>query len=265
MNLIRKEIKDNFKGLIIWLSVIASLILMIVILHPIMVEKMDMMDEMLNQMPKELIKAFNISNNTFKNILDYFFYEFQFILVASSIFAGILGANMISKEESDKTIQFIYSKPISRIDILLGKIITTLIYLIAFNFILFSLTAISMTLVSDQSINYLLLLNIFSGQLLIQITFAFLGILIAVLLPKPKAASSIIGGFVVVTFILGMISKIADKVSSLKYISLVDYLLNDKFMEFGYMEIKYIIILVILIFISLITSIIMYNKKEFKI
>jgi ABC-2 type transport system permease protein len=265
MNLIAKEVKDNFKSTLVWMSIIAALILMVVIIHPLAVQKMDMMDEMLKQFPPELMKALNISGTTFDNILSYFFYEFQFILVAGSIFAGILGANMIAKEESDKTIQFIYSKPISRRDILLGKVVVTLLYLIAFNVILCAMTGITMAIVSNQYIDYLLLFNIFSSQLLIQITFAFVGMLMAVLLPKPKIASAITGGIVVISFIIGMISKIADKVSSLHYVSIIDYLLNDKFIDLGYMEIKYIVIMVIIIIGSLMSSLIMYNKKEFKI
>ena len=89
MNLIKKEIKDNLKGIIIWLSILSLLIIMILTLHPVIISKMDMMNEMLEQFPKELVNAFNL-NNRFNNILNYFIYEFQFILL-STIYAGVLG------------------------------------------------------------------------------------------------------------------------------------------------------------------------------
>lgn len=263
MNLVKRELNDNLKGVLTWLTIISSLIVIIIALHPLAVAKMDMMDEMLAQFPEEMIKAFNLSTISFKNILEYFFYEFQFILVAGSIFAGILSANIMAKEENDKTIQFLYAKPISRIDIISAKIIVVLIYLLIFNLVMFTITAITMTLISDQTINYLLLANIFAGQLIIQITFANLGILIAVLLPKVKAASAIISGFIIVTFILGIISKIADKVANLHYLSFIDYLLNDKFMDLGRMDFKYIIILAIIFIGSVIGAILKYRKKSF--
>ncbi len=266
MNLVKKELKDSFKSVLIWVSTISLLIIMIVTLHPVAIEKMDMMGDMLDKFPKEMLRALNIDiTTTFKNILSYFFYESQFILVAGCIFAGILGAGIIAKEENEKTIQFLYSKPMSRSDILLGKISVVLIYLALFNILLFGVTAIAMDIISDQSIDYLLLSNIFVGQLIIQITFAFLGIVIATLLKKPKVASSIIGGIIITTFILGIISKIADKVAKLSYISPISYLSNDKFMDVGHLEIKYFIILTIIIVTSGVVAMIKYKKKDFNI
>lgn len=265
MNLIKKEIKDNLKGIIIWLSILSLLIIMILTLHPVIISKMDMMNEMLEQFPKELVNAFNLNNTDFNNILNYFIYEFQFILLASTIYAGVLGANIISKEENEKTIQLLYSKPISRFNILLGKLTVVFQYLIIFNLILFIITSSCILIIGSQNVDYLTLFNIFVGLLLTQVTFASIGILIATLLKKPKNAPMITGGIIVVTFFLGIISKITDKVANLIYLSPVNYLLEGNFISRGYMEIKYILILSILTIISIIISIIRYNKKDFNL
>jgi len=266
MNLIRKELKENFRSVLIWVSIISILIIMIILLHPVAIEKMDMMNEMIEQFPKELLKAFNIdANTTFQNILNFFFYEFQFILVAGVIFAGALATNIIAKEENDKTIQFLYSKPISRSDILLSKLSVVLLYLLIFNIIIFSITSVTMHIVSNQDINNLLLLNIFVGQMMIQITFSFIGILIATSLKKVKAATAITNGIIITTFILGIISKIADKISILSYISPMNYLLNDNFMKIGHVEVKYIIIMLVIVMLSAIISMTTYVKKDFTI
>lgn len=263
MNLIKRELKDNLKSISIWLLIILILLITIIIIHPLAIEKMSSLNEMLEQFPQDIIKALNLTNTSFEDILDYFFYEFQFILLSSCILGGILGANIIAKEETDNTIQFLFAKPISRTNILLAKIITTLIYLLLFNFILFSTTAITINLTSNQSINYLTLCNLFSNQLLLQITYASLGILIATLISKPKTSSSLIGGIIIVSFILGIISKIADKVASLSYLSFTTYLMNDNFIELRFMEVKYTIILFLVSTISFVTAIIKYRKKQF--
>ncbi|MDD2469976.1 MAG: hypothetical protein PHI22_03520 [Bacilli bacterium] len=57
MKLVKKDLNDNLKGAIIWLSIISLLIIMILALHPIVVTKMNMMNEMLEQFPKEMINA----------------------------------------------------------------------------------------------------------------------------------------------------------------------------------------------------------------
>ncbi len=266
MNLIQKELRNNFKSVLSWITIISFLIVVILLLHPIAVEKMDMMSEMIEQLPKELLRALNISNETtFNNILHFFFYELQFILVASSIFAGNLGANIIAKEENDKTIQFIYSKPISRSDILLAKLCVTLTYLLLFNIIIFGVTSITMSIVSTQTIDYLLLLNIFSSQLMIQITFSLIGMLVATSLNKPKSASSITSSVIIISFMFGIISRISDKIANLSYISPINYLSNDTFLEVGHMDYKYIIIMAIISISSIIISLLKYVKKDYKI
>ncbi|MDD3821404.1 MAG: ABC transporter permease subunit [Bacilli bacterium] len=265
MNLLFKDMKEHLKSVIIWILVLALLIIMIITLHPIAVEKMDMMDEMMEQFPPEMIKALNLTNLSFQNILDYFFYEFQFILLASTIFAGILGASLIGKEESDKTIQFLYAKPISRTNILLTKMIVAGILLIFFNITLFIISALGMTIFSNQNIDYLLLFNIFMGQLLIQITFTLIGFMLAVLIPKPKSAPTIMAGITMVTFILGIMSKIADKVANLAYISPIHYLLSDDFISIGYLKFKHILIMVIICIISTTVAFLNYKKKNFNL
>ncbi|MDD4298982.1 MAG: ABC transporter permease subunit [Bacilli bacterium] len=265
MKLVKKDLNDNLKGAIIWLSIISLLIIMILALHPIVVTKMNMMNEMLEQFPKEMINALNLENTNFNNILSYFFYEFQFILLASTIYAGILGANIISKEESDKTIQLLYSKPVSRLNILLNKMIVVILYLLVFNFTLFTVTTICMLFLGNQNFDYLALLNMYLGLLLTQSTFAFIGIAIATLLKKPKSASTITGGIIMVTFILGIVSKIADKVDNLIYLSPVNYLLEGDFISRGHMEIKYMVILFIMLIIAITVSIRRYDRKDFNL
>jgi ABC-2 type transport system permease protein len=265
MNLIKQEIKFNLKSTIIWIASISIMLILILSLHPIAIQKMSMMDEMIKQFPEEILRAFNLNNYNFNNIINYFSYEFQYILLAGCIFGSILGSSIIAKEENNKTINFLYSKPISRVNIIINKLIVIFIYILGFNLLLYLLTILLMHIVSNQSIDNILVMKIFIGQGLAQLTFAYIGSLLATILKRPTYISAISSGIVIITYMLGMISKITDKVKYLLYISPMHYVIPDEIVSNGTIELKYIIIMITTIIISIISSIIIYRKKDFNV
>jgi ABC-2 type transport system permease protein len=265
MNFIKQEIKFNLKTVLIWVFALAILITLIISLHPIAIQKMPMMDEMIKQMPKELLQAFNLNNYDFNNIINYFSYEFQYILLASCIFGALLGSNIIAKEENSKTISFLYSKPISRTAIMIIKLLVILLYIIIFNLALCLISIAAMNIVSTKSIDNILIIKIFLGQAMAQLTFAYIGSLLATILKRPIHIGAISSGIVIITYMLGMISKITDKVNYLAYISPIHYVIPDAIVTKGYIEFKYIIIMILIMIVSLFSSILIYRKKDFNV
>ena len=71
----------------------------------------------------EILKAFNIdSSMDFTDIFNYLGYAIQYIAMASAVYGAILGVNSLISEESQGTIEFLYSKPINRLKIVTSKL-----------------------------------------------------------------------------------------------------------------------------------------------
>ena len=69
------------------------------------------------------MKAFNIdSSMDFTDIFNYLGYAIQYIAMASAVYGAILGVNSLIREESQGTIEFLYSKPINRLKIVTSKL-----------------------------------------------------------------------------------------------------------------------------------------------
>ena len=129
-NLYNKELKRNRKNLFIWSGIAVAFTFMITSLYPTF---QNAGQAMMDAMPKEMTKAFGMDMAEWKHIMGYYktYYGFHIILIMS-IYACSCGANIISKEEREKTSEFLFSKPISRKTIFISKTLAliTLVFLI---------------------------------------------------------------------------------------------------------------------------------------
>ena len=125
MNIFNFEFKRLLKSCIIWSLVCEALITLFTSLFPTM-EDMGMkqiVNDKMGGMPVEILKAFNIdSSMDFTDIFNYLGYAIQYIAMASAVYGAILGVNSLIREESQGTIEFLYSKPINRLKIVTSKL-----------------------------------------------------------------------------------------------------------------------------------------------
>ena len=115
--MLKRELKVNFKSFIIWLSVLACIFMIAYAMYPFIMsdETVGMLDTMLSQMPPEMVKAFNFDISSMDSVYGWLKSEgFIFALLIISCYASVLGANILLKEESDKTIEYLHSLPITR-------------------------------------------------------------------------------------------------------------------------------------------------------
>ena len=245
MNIFKFEFKRLLKSCIIWSLVCGALITLFMSLFPTM-EDMGMQQIVNNKMggmPVEILKAFNIdSSMDFTDIFNYLGYAIQYIAMASAVYGAILGVNSLIREESQGTIEFLYSKPINRLKIVtskLGAIVEV------------------MNLIINIKV-------VFIGILLLGLIFISLGALISSIVKSDKGAIPISIGIFFVSYFLGIIGKLKDSFNWLKYFSPFDYYAPSEILKDGF-EVKFIIIGICLIIISIISSYFIYSKKDMNI
>lgn len=125
MNIFKFEFKRLLKSCIIWSLVCGALITLFMSLFPTMVDMgmKQIVNDKMGGMPVEILKAFNIdSSMDFTDIFNYLGYAIQYIAMASAVYGAILGVNSLISEESQGTIEFLYSKPINRLKIVTSKL-----------------------------------------------------------------------------------------------------------------------------------------------
>ena len=91
-----------------------------------------------------------------------------------------------------------------------------------------------------------------------------IGIAISTILKKGKMATSLGVSLFFMTYIIGIISKLKEEFSFIKYVSPYEWVIPSNIIKDGF-ELKFVLIGFLLIIISLISASVIYKKKDMNI
>lgn len=271
MNMFKFEFRRLIKGSIVWGLVCSALVIMFMSFFPSMKDMgiQELVGEKLEVLPEAFLEAFNISGATdFSNISDFLAYELQYIIMAGGIYAAILGVSALVKEESEGTIEFLYSKPVTRNNIVTAKLLANFIIFYIFLMIVGIVTMGISIIVKPEDVEILSMLmdikTLYLGMALIGYIFMSVGFLISVFIKSSKQATPIALGVFFISYILGIFSKLQDRLRGFIYLSPFDYATPSEIIKNGF-EVKFVLIGVLIIIVSISGTYFIYNKKDFNI
>ena len=217
----KREMKINLKSFIIWTSILIGLFLVVFLMYPSIVDSdnMQMMDEMMAMFPEEVLKAFNMDISSIDTAFGWLKTEgFVFVLLITGIYSGILGSNILLKEESDKTIEYLNSVPVSRKKIVVNKILCGVLYIILMIVTvgLFNFIGLSLSGNFDKKSYLLLSITPIFSSIVIFVVCLFL----STFTHKTKKTLGISLGIVFASYFLKIISEMGESTEFLKYISI---------------------------------------------
>ena len=261
--MLKRELKVNLKSFIIWTSVLMGLFLMVFLMYPSIItsDSMKAMDDLLKVFPADVLKAFNMDISSIDSAFGWLKTEgFVFALLIVGCYSGLLGSNIILKEESDKTIEYLNSLPVKRNTIIMNKVLVGLIYITSMVILLGIFNFIGLYLSGDFDKLQFILLS-FTPLLPAYVLF-FLCMFISMFTHKTKKMLGASLGIVLVSYVLQTFSTLSETVEFLKYISV--FTLADIRNVITNTSINWIMILIssFLSILFLILTIIFYNKKE---
>ena len=224
--MIKRELKVNLKSFLIWLIVLISIFGLVFVMYPSIMnsENIKNMEELIKIFPEEVLKLFNMDISSLTSAFGWLKTEgFVFILLITGMYSSILSSNILLKEESDKTIEYLYSKPISRNKIITSKIIAGLIYicLLILGILFFNLICLSLIETFDLKLFLLLSLSPF----LVCIPLFFISMFISCFFNKTKKMFGISICLVFISYFLMILSNLGDQTNFFKYFSI--YSLGD--------------------------------------
>ena len=261
--IIRKELKNGLISFLIWAAVLCGMFGMIFLLYPYIIDEVDpeSINALLNLFPESVLKAFNMDLSGIDSAFGWLKSEgFVFILLVTGCYSALLGSSIVLKEENDHTIEYLNALPVSRVQIVLKKYISGLIYVVG----LVLVTALSnwlfltFTETVDNKAYWLLAITpLFTSVVLYSVSM-----LISTFMHRSRAMMGISLGFVFVSYILNMFSAMSDKTEFLKYFSV--FTLADIRNVMVNIEINpmMIVISVAISVAALTGSVVVYQNKE---
>ena len=261
--MLKREMKVNFKSFLIWLLVLIGIFLMVYLVYPSIInsDNVKMMNEMMEMFPSGMLKAFNMDISVIDSAFGWLKTEgFVFVLLIIGSYSAILGSNILLKEESDKTIEYLNSLPITRNKIIFNKNIVGLIYIILMVVILGIFNFIGLSLSGDFDEKQYVLLSI--TPLFSSVVIYFMCMFLSTFTNKTKKMLGISLGIVFISYVFQTISSLDKSVEFLKYISVFTLAdIRNVIVDISINPLM-VFISILLSVIFLILTIIHYNKKE---
>ena len=259
----KREMKVNFKNFIIWSLILIGIFLVVYLVYPSIVNSTDvkMMDEMMSMFPEEMLKAFNMDISSIDSAYGWLKSEgFIFVLLIIGCYAGILGSNILLKEENDKTIEYLNALPVKRTNVVLSKVSEALIYIVGMVLVIGLFNFIGLSFSGDFDKKQFILISltpIFSSIVIFAVC-----LYISTFTNKTKKMFAVSMGIVFISYMLQILSTLSEDVEFLKYLSVFTLAdLRNVILDISINPVM-IIISFILTIIFILLSVIHYNKKE---
>ena len=261
--MLKRELKINFKSFLIWNLVLITLFLVVFLVYPSIInsDNIKMMDEMMKIFPEEMLKAFNMDISSIDTAFGWLKTEgFIFVLLIEGAYASILGSNIVLKEESDKTIEYLNSLPIKRSNILFNKVTCAIIYIVLMTVIIGTFNYICLELSGDFDRKQYLLLSI--TPLLSALPLFAINLFLSTFAHKTKKTFGISLAIAFISYFLQILSEMNEVTEIFKYFTV--YTLADVRNVILNVAINPMMIIISLIItvLFIVSSYIRYNKKE---
>jgi ABC-2 type transport system permease protein len=224
-NLFFKEMRRNAMSLLLWIFVITLLVSFTMSVYETFVENRSKVMGMLSLMPKGALEFKGISNvNDLTSVLGFYAVNnVIYMMVLGSIFAMVLGSNILLKEEYNKTAEYLLTKPLTRSEVFFSKLSVILIHVVILNFVTALAGFISMKLVQKNpfSISAFLILTLYT--LMLNMLFGAAGLFFSNLVKRPRPITTFGIGLVLFLYFIFTLSKITESAASIGYISPFKY------------------------------------------
>ena len=268
-NLYIFELKQNVRLLIIWIVVISITMFLYMCIFPSMSSSdfVDIVNAKINFIPKALSEPFGLNNVTgtdFQNVFFFFCNMFQYFVIAIIVYAISLGATILSKENTEKHIDYLATKPIKKSYIVLAKYKAFVTLLIIMSTILYLVGLLIIQIFNKQNVLYTeQLATVFVKLFFVYLLFGSLAFFLSAISKKTAKTNMLVVSIFFVSYLVGVASGLVSALSNFKYLSPYFMLQATKIYNgFNKTEIIYLAILLLLSVLMLAVSVWRYSKKD---
>lgn len=262
MNVFWHELRTQRKSLIIWLVVIVVFVFVSLVKFDSIAESGGSAMEIFKNLSPTLLAVFGMNGLDLATLDGYVGVCFIFIAVMAAIFAGMLGANVIAEEETDKTIDFLYPKPVARSHILTQKLLVVAlgIVLMATTIYLSVLAATLKYYPDDATLSAFA--NFGGAALLIMLLAASIGVLFAATIPQSKQSASAVSIVIVVSYFAYALSKMSPSLDWLHYVSVFRWYDAVDILQAGNLAIWSVGVTALVSIAALLAAFVAYSRRD---
>lgn len=214
MNMFLHELRENRRPMIIWTFSLVAVTVLFFSMYPSIEKDGDQFIKVLHNYPEGVLKALGVQINSITSLLGFYSYFFLYIMLCGAIQAMNLGTGILSKEVSGKTAEFILTKPVTRVKIMISKLFAVLAILVITNLVFVAVSYMMAKAVAVEDFDMGAFFLISAANLFVQLIFAALGFFVSALFTKIRSVLPVSLSTVFAFFIISMFgSAIGDEAS----------------------------------------------------
>ncbi len=265
MNIFFREIKANRKSLIFWMAGLLFMIVGGMGKYGGAAASGQSMNEIVQQMPRSLQAIIGVGSFDLTTVSGYYGMLFIFLVLMATIHAAMLGANIISKEQADKTSEFLFVKPVSRSKIITWKLATAIANIVIFNVVTGVLSGIMVNYYEKGESITGDILKLLVGMFILQIMFLLIGTGIAATSKNTKTPASATTGILLAAYMLSLGIDMNEKLDFLKYLTPFKYFEAKNLMFGGGFDPVFLVLSIGIIVSLLSVTYVFYKKRDLNV
>ncbi len=207
MNIFQYEFRKYLKSMLIWTFSMIAVLFFYMALFPSFSEEAAQFEKMIAQFPEAFRKAFGLNKMFLSNIGGFYNFTFSYIILIGGIFATKLGIDIISKEDREKTSDFLLVKPLRRFSILTPKLLAAITHVVLMNiiYIPFAYGTLEIFKNSDYSKKTFILITL--SMFFIQLFLMMLGFLLGTIIKRLKSVLPLALGVVFGMYVINLLNQ----------------------------------------------------------
>ena len=261
MNIFKRELKANFKSLLIWGGVVVLFIILGISKFSAYYNNPDMLS-FLNNLPDSLLKILNTQAFNLTTVTGFFGIMFTYFALLLCIAAAMWGADIIAKEQRDKTVEFSLTLPVTRSKVVYSKTLAALVNCVALLLIAWGGSIASAQPYQPDAAFYKFLALSMLALFIMQLVFLSIGVLLGCALKRYKMASSTALFVLIGTYFLSVVIVLNHSLSFLKFLSPFAYFDPASLLHNSSINLAFVGLSITIAVASLVAGRMLYEKRD---
>ncbi len=220
MTILKHELRQGRTALLIWTAAVSFMLGVCVLIYPEMSAQMGDVGGMFADMGS-FSAAFGMDRINFGEFIGFFGVECGNVLgLGGAFFAALLGISALAKEEKEHTAEFLLTHPVSRREVIAGKLCAVIVQIVILNAVVIGVTALSVLAIGERAPVKMLAL-LFTAYFLMQLETAAVTFGISAFLSRGGMGIGI--GLAAVFYFMNIIANLIQETKFLKYITPFGY------------------------------------------
>jgi ABC-2 type transport system permease protein len=218
MNILKRELQANLRSLLIWCG-IAALIVTLEFSEFAVYYNNPEYTKVLDAMPPAVISAFNMDAFNLTTATGFFGVLSGYIVLVGAIAAAMWGADIIAKEERDRTVEFALTLPVTRARLLTGKVAAVLVLCAVQLGVTWGATLLAARRYAPDATFYRFVAIIMVSFALIQMVFLSVGIMLGCVMAGRRRAGPVAMFILLATYFCGFLLDFTDRLGFVRYLT----------------------------------------------